>query len=1006
MAADGSGAKDTINVTVKTPVTEVEIKDLSGLNILAAGKKLKPSLVFNDGKTIPDNRGVAWSISNIEAENSTQEKYVTISTKDGTIYLDSKWNTRGNVTIKATSLEDESIFGELEVELYPITKYIQPRTFYNLFTHKYIVSNVLIIYLGEPYNIFSNIDAPNNGLNNYNFEINPNNAYNRYKYTSSNNSIVSVNSNGYLYPRSVGTATLTVQTMDGSNKKTTFTVNVKTSPKELKIKETLGKNVIYPGKTIKYELDEKADNSRYLYVDLYKIDEKDEPLYKSENEYLITSGNVIKGKDSLKDIDSMKMQEIEVYIWDSYMQDWYTVETIPLEMYPKATSSVCLDGGNAVILNLNERYEISAYSSPYNACQKYYAYSSSNPKVATVDSKGVVKAISNGSAKITVKAGDGSGKSTTLNITVSQKANEVIVSSKTGGNIVTPNKTLQLQAKVDSAAVNKNVIWSLENPADSQYGNISNKGLFKASAAVASLSEPKQINVVATAADGGGAADTFDVWVVPTISGFTNSEIPSMNKKDEKVLFIVTTIGNKLGDAFDINVKSSKTSVATVDYEASPLEGDETEKQFKIIVTGVGAGNTDITVTANDGSGVSTKYKLGFTVPVTSIDVASKSGLYALTPGKYIQAVANVNKDATNKGVEWSIDGDGARYVTLDNKGKITLPRTVGSEINGTTVRVTATTKDSIDEEEPTTSYMDVALYSSASAKVELGADNNEKLCIGSNIGELSSTKTFSVSIYDKNGREGEEEGVTGDFIVKSSKPDIVAVSVTDEKMVQVVSTGKAGKSIVTVMAEDGSSSKSIDVTTVKPVRKLSISSKTGVYKAASGTNLGMFATANSDATNKSVVWSVDNPSIADINNKGVVTIKNVDEEQDLIITASAVDGSQTTASRVIHVYPKVTGVSVSAYDSGQNLKEDNTIIAGDNMILTFSGTAAGYTVTYTTGAARVYYYTDEEFFNNESLDKHTTSVRIYGYKKGTCTVTAVANDGSGQKASYKVIIK
>ncbi|WP_092072908.1 Ig-like domain-containing protein, partial [Blautia sp. SF-50] len=60
---------------------------------------------------------------------------------------------------------------------------------------------------------------------------------------------------------------------------------------------------------------------------------------------------------------------------------------------------------------------LKATISPSSANNKAVTWTSSNKKVATVSSKGVVKAVGNGTATITVKAKDGSGKKATCKIT-------------------------------------------------------------------------------------------------------------------------------------------------------------------------------------------------------------------------------------------------------------------------------------------------------------------------------------------------------------------------------------------------------------------------------------------------------------------------------------------------------------------------------------------------------------------------------------------------------------
>ena len=66
---------------------------------------------------------------------------------------------------------------------------------------------------------------------------------------------------------------------------------------------------------------------------------------------------------------------------------------------------------------------LKATISPSSANNKAVTWTSSNKKVATVTSKGVVKAVGNGTATITVKAKDGSGKKATCKITVGTSSN-------------------------------------------------------------------------------------------------------------------------------------------------------------------------------------------------------------------------------------------------------------------------------------------------------------------------------------------------------------------------------------------------------------------------------------------------------------------------------------------------------------------------------------------------------------------------------------------------------
>ena len=84
--------------------------------------------------------------------------------------------------------------------------------------------------------------------------------------------------------------------------------------------------------------------------------------------------------------------------------------TIPVSKITLNKTTASLAKGKTVTLK--------ATVSPSNAVKKTIKWTSSNSKIATVSSKGVVKGIAKGTATITAKATDGSGKKATCKVTV------------------------------------------------------------------------------------------------------------------------------------------------------------------------------------------------------------------------------------------------------------------------------------------------------------------------------------------------------------------------------------------------------------------------------------------------------------------------------------------------------------------------------------------------------------------------------------------------------------
>ena len=77
---------------------------------------------------------------------------------------------------------------------------------------------------------------------------------------------------------------------------------------------------------------------------------------------------------------------------------------------------------NSIKLKSKETYTLKAKVAPGNANNKAIAWKSSNTKIATVSSKGVVKAIKSGTVTITATAKDGSGKKVACKVYVMKES--------------------------------------------------------------------------------------------------------------------------------------------------------------------------------------------------------------------------------------------------------------------------------------------------------------------------------------------------------------------------------------------------------------------------------------------------------------------------------------------------------------------------------------------------------------------------------------------------------
>ncbi len=136
----------------------------------------------------------------------------------------------------------------------------------------------------------------------------------------------------------------------------------------------------------------------------------------------------------------------------------------------------------SVSLKKGQKFTLKITISPKKASNKKVSYESSNRKVATVSKKGVIRAVSAGTAKIRVTAADGSGKKTSCTVRVSERTvSTVPVASvrlnKTQLNLKQGSEE-RLTATVNpSNATDKTIRWASSNQA---VARVSGNGTVKA----------------------------------------------------------------------------------------------------------------------------------------------------------------------------------------------------------------------------------------------------------------------------------------------------------------------------------------------------------------------------------------------------------------------------------------------------------------------------------------------------------------------------------------------
>jgi len=334
-------------------------------------------------------------------------------------------------------------------------------------------------------------------------------------------------------------------------------------------------------------------------------------------------------------------------------------------------------------------------------------------------------------------------------------------------------------------------------------------------------------------------------------------------------------------------------------WETSNQDIAMVDKDGKI--TGMGVGTATITCTSKDGSKVSTVSSVTVTkgtvqvIKAESISLSTTTSSWAVgQTGVLIASILPSN--TTNKTVTWSSSDN--NIATVSSTGVVTA-RAAGS------VTITATTNDGSGATGSKT--ITINNQSSNTTETKINAIN---LSGSSSISTKGGTITLTPNVLPSTATN---QTVTW----TSSNPSIATVSSTG-----VVTAIANGDVIITAIANDGSGVKGTKTITVSgqsttggttptdtKVTGITISGNSSI-----STKVGTITlTTNilpSTATNKAVTWTSSNPSVATVSSTGVVTaIAN----GNVIITATAADGSNISGTRVISVTGQATTANANS---------------------------------------------------------------------------------------------
>ena len=128
----------------------------------------------------------------------------------------------------------------------------------------------------------------------------------------------------------------------------------------------------------------------------------------------------------------------------------------------KFVTGISFDFNSYTITNVNQTPVFRPNITPSDAENKNVRWSSSNTKVATVSSSGVIKAAGNGTCKITATTTDGTNLSASFNITVNIKATKITL-DKTNINLTNEKYCDKITAKIEPSEASDKVKYTSSN---------------------------------------------------------------------------------------------------------------------------------------------------------------------------------------------------------------------------------------------------------------------------------------------------------------------------------------------------------------------------------------------------------------------------------------------------------------------------------------------------------------------------------------------------------------
>lgn len=290
-----------------------------------------------------------------------------------------------------------------------------------------------------------------------------------------------------------------------------------------------------------------------------------------------------------------------------------------------------------------KKFTLKATFTPSNATNKNIKWSSSNSKVASVSSKGVVSGLRGGTAVITAVSEDG-GYVATCVVTVKQPVTSITL-NRSSYNLGI-GKKVTLKATVKSNYSTKQTLkWTSSNV---KIATVNSKG-------VVTGKKLGTVTIKCSATDGSGEYATCKIRVVRQVTKVKLNKT-TIKMYVGKTTKIKATVSPSNATFKSVNWSSSNSSIASVDSNGN--------------ITAVAVGNCKIYGKAKDNSGKRAVchvyvYKA---VPSTAVNLSQKD--LVMVKGTSTMLPYSITPNNTTDTVKFS--SDNKRVATVSSLGRVT----------------------------------------------------------------------------------------------------------------------------------------------------------------------------------------------------------------------------------------------------------------------------------------------------------------------------------------------